>query len=167
MNALGHRAAMALRRSCACFGAIALLIAGLSAATADYGLQTIMDGKYHQSSDVTSPDGLSAGPCTNTTTCFFLFEKVPQGLDLFVGRASCSITGGAGAFVILKARKGRGFRPKEWALLPVALGITQSLLNANAPFPIAAGERPVLLWQFFQAGNISGTCSISGDVSAP
>jgi hypothetical protein len=149
----------------AALAALTLSLAAASAASAGFGPITIIGEHYHQSSDVTSPTGLAAGACTNTTKCYFLFEVAPGNRKIFVDRLACRVTNGAIPIDLhVRVRKGKVLQPRFWNLLPVGFSGNLLIVNSSVALPLKAGERAVVYFENQQAATYSGRCDLYGQV---
>jgi len=166
MSNLCKAAAAASRSSCAVLGALALVAASASVAAAGFGPQTILGDFYHQTSDVTSPDGLANGACTGVTSCFIVFQPAPNNRKIFADRVSCQITHAAAFTVLANARVRTANNQLPLRLWDVAFfgGPGTTFVNANVRLPLKAGERLVFSVTVHQAANIAGRCSLSGEI---
>jgi hypothetical protein len=149
----------------AALGALAILSVSASAASADFGPITIVGDHYHQSSDVTSPNGITEGACTSTTKCYFLFEIAPGSRRIFVDRLACRVTNGAIPIDLhVRVRRGNTLLPRFWNLLPIGFSGNLLIINSSVALPLKAGERAVVYFENQQAATYSGRCDLYGQV---
>jgi hypothetical protein len=164
ISAFPHRVAAGL-------AILSLVILAVSPATATFGPRVIIGGTYQQTSNTTSPTGLSSGPCINAPICGFLFQTVPQQQQLVIEHVACKVQASAGTLheARLITRKGTDNFPfRRTPMMPTpaaAAGIF--FIVGNVAHPLDAGERPIVVVENTTNADHSGECSISGRIVAP
>jgi hypothetical protein len=148
----------------------AALIAGQADAN-QFGPRVIIGGVYHQTSDVTSSDGVSqnGGTCQSAFNCFILFQRVPNHQQVVIEHVSCVFGTAANPVEVkLLSRLSGSFVFEQSALIPIK-PTPGSLwhISTDVLHPLHADEIPLVQITGDAQQNYAGHCSIAGHVVTP
>jgi len=147
------------------------LIAAVLPAAATYGPRVTINGVYQQTSNVTSPNGIDAGNCDNTTFCYILFQPISNQQDVIIEHVSCwGHTNNASANpsrVVFQSRRGTALQFRWTLLVPSKTGSFNFSAGGPVLHPLESTDRPVAYLEIDANAGIVGDCSISGHVVTP
>lgn len=161
--------ARACRVCVACLAGCALVVLSASFAGAEYGPRTTIGKNYQQTSDTTSVDGIASGNCSDSLSCYVLFQRAPQQKALIVQYVSCIVTASTGEIRIgiLVTRKGQTFPLRHTNLAPVRTTGGTWAVNSPVMHLLKSGERAVVRFINSTAATWGATCNISGKLVKP
>jgi hypothetical protein len=156
------------KRACRLAGAVAAALSA-SAASAEIFPATTIAGVYQQSTTTCSISPPADTGCANTPGGGdFVFSRVPSGKQLIVSNVSCTVTVSAGflSLIQLVSQRPNGDIPgRAQNLQPAKSEGTQYFLNNTTLAAFDSRERPLVRLNASTFANISGLCSIAGQLT--
>jgi hypothetical protein len=155
------------RAFCWLAGVVAAALSA-SAASAEIFPPSTIAGVYQQSTSTRSTSPPADTGCANTTGCDFVFSRVPSGKQLVVSNVSCSVASSAGFISLMQlvAQRPNGeILARAQNLQPVKTEGVQYFLNNTTLAAFDSRERPLVRIHVSTFTNISGLCTIAGQLS--
>jgi hypothetical protein len=140
-----------------------LLLAGSAWASGAYGPRITVGNVYQQTSSLTSLDGAHAANCSNTDTCYVLFQQAPGQKKLIVEHVACDATVNPTVSVVRALLMSKTVVHSA-ALLPVQM-MTSTIteISQSVLFPLVANERAVVYLGYSGVASVvSPSCTVSG-----